>query len=290
MRHLFTMKVRVLLVVAVLLTLGLAVMANAQKNVDTTKEGEKKDSVNVPRTAVQTLLTPFRYAGNLLTSQAENIYTYIFEYESLKTENEALRKQVSQMEELAREADSVARENDRLRDILDMQRTNEEYVLVDAYIIAWSSNDWTNTITINRGTNSGIEVGMCAITSDKEVVGVVTQADPDSAVVKTVLDSSLEVSATIASSGYNGMVTGDYVGGRKDMMRMKYLPSSAVIRNNDQVVTSGSAVYPRNLVLGTVVDAGFDETGVAKYAVLEPAAEIGKLEQVFILTSFTTTE
>ena len=288
MRHLFTMKVRIILVVAALLTVGLAVLGSTDKK--PAEDGKKKEDVNVPKTVVQTLMTPFRYAGNLLTSQAENIYTYIFEYESLKTENEALRKQVSQMEELAREADSVARENDRLRDILDMQRTHEEYVLVDAYIIAWSSNDWTNTITINRGTASGIEVGMCAITSDKEVVGVVTEAGADYAVVKTVLDSSLEISATIASSGYNGMVTGDYVGGRKDMMRMKYLPSSAVIRNNDQVVTSGSAVYPRNLVLGTVVDAGFDDTGVAKYAVLEPAAEIGKLEQVFILTSFTTTE
>ena len=288
MRHLFTMKVRIILVVAALLTVGLAVLGSTDKK--PAEDGKKKEDVNVPKTVVQTLMTPFRYAGNLLTSQAENIYTYIFEYESLKTENEALRKQVSQMEELAREADSVARENDRLRDILDMQRTHEEYVLVDAYIIAWSSTDWTNTITINRGTASGIEVGMCAITSDKEVVGVVTEAGADYAVVKTVLDSSLEISATIASSGYNGMVTGDYVGGRKDMMRMKYLPSSAVIRNNDQVVTSGSAVYPRNLVLGTVVDAGFDETGVAKYAVLEPAAEIGKLEQVFILTGFTTTE
>ena len=277
MRHLFTTKVRILLVVAVLLTAGLAVLSNAR--------GE-----SIPRVLVQTVMAPFRYAGNMLTNQAENIYTYIFEYESLKTENEALRKQVSQMEELAREADSVARENDRLRDILDMSRTNEEYVLVDAYIISWSSNDWTNTVTINRGTNSGIKVGMCAITSDKEVVGVVTEVGSDFAVVKTVLDSSLEVSATIASSGYNGMVTGDYVSGRKDMLRMKYLPSSAVIRNNDQVVTSGSAVYPRNLVLGTVVDAGFDDTGVAKYAVLEPAADIGKLEQVFILTSFTTTE
>ena len=271
------MKVRILLLAAVLLTAGLAVTSSVTGQ-------------SVPRLVVQGVLAPFRYTGNLLTNQAENIYTYIFEYESLKTENEALRQQVSQMEELAREADSLARENERLRDILDMSRTNEEYVLVDAYIIAWSSNDWTNTVTINRGEKSGIKVGMCAITSDKEVVGLVTEVGPDHAVVKTVLDSSLEVSATIASSGYNGMVTGAYIDGRKDMLRMRYLPSSAVIRNNDQVVTSGSAVYPRNLVLGTVVDAGFDDTGVAKYAVLKPAAEIGKLEQVFILTSFTTTE
>lgn len=277
MRHLFTMKIRVLLIVAVLLTAGLAALSSAT-------------GLGVPTLLVQGALAPFRFAGNALTTQAQNIYNYMFEYEALVAENEALRKQVAEMRELAREADSVAKENVRLRDILDMTTTHEDYVLVDAYIISWSSNDWTNTLTINRGTDAGIDVGMCAITSDREVVGLVTEAGPNYAVVKTVLDSTLEVSATIAASGYNGMVTGDYIEGRKDMLRMEYLPSTAVIRNNDQVVTTGSMVYPKNLILGYVVDAGFDDTGVAKYAVLEPAAEIGSLEQVFILTSFTTTE
>ena len=54
------------------------------------------------------------------------------------------------------------------------------------------------------------------------------------------------------------------------------------------MVTSGSTVYPRNLILGHIVDAGYDETGVAKYAVLNPAVDIGSLEQVFILTEYTT--
>ena len=67
---------------------------------------------------------------------------------------------------------------------------------------------------------------------------------------------------------------------------MDYLPSSAVIRNNDEVVTSGSTVYPRGLILGNVVDAGFDDTGVAKYALLRPAVELGSLEQVFIVTAY----
>jgi len=107
-------------------------------------------------------------------------------------------------------------------------------------------------------------------------------------VVKTVLDSSLEISATIASSGYRGMVTGGYKDGRKDLLRMDYLPSGAIIRNNDQVVTSGSTVYPRNLIMGHIVDAGFDETGVAKYAIIEPAAEMGRLEQLFVITDYTT--
>jgi rod shape-determining protein MreC len=84
------------------------------------------------------------------------------------------------------------------------------------------------------------------------------------------------------------MVTGGYITGNADMLRMDYLPSSSIIRNRDQVVTAGSTVYPRNLILGHVVDAGFNDTGVVKYAILEPAADIGSLEQIFIITAYNT--
>ena len=67
---------------------------------------------------------------------------------------------------------------------------------------------------------------------------------------------------------------------------MNYLPTDATIRINDQVVTTGSTNYPRNLILGYVIDADFDETGVAKFALLEPAADIDALEQVFIVTQY----
>ena len=69
---------------------------------------------------------------------------------------------------------------------------------------------------------------------------------------------------------------------------MNYLPSAAIIRNKEQVVTSGSTVYPRGLIMGSIVDAGFAETGIAKYALLDPAAEISSLEQIFIITEYST--
>ena len=127
---------------------------------------------------------------------------------------------------------------------------------------------------------------MCAITANGEVVGLVSEAGSNYAVVKSVLDSSLEISATISSSGYNGMVQGGYSTGLEGLLRMDYLPSSATIRNRDQVVTAGSTIYPRNLIIGYVVDAGFDDTGVAKYALLEPATDIRSLEQVFVVTAY----
>lgn len=277
MRHFFSTKVRIILIAAVLLTAGLAVLSNITGS-------------SLPDLMVQGALAPVRYAANALTSQAEQMYSYMFEYESLAAENEVLRQRISELEDEARQADSYQRENERLRDALDLTEAHEDWDLVDGYIIARSSTDWTSTITINRGTAAGINEGMCALTENGEVIGLVSEAGSNYAVIKTILDSTIEISSTMASSGYNGMVQGGYTDGRKDLLRMDYLPSSAVIRNNDQVVTAGSTVYPRNLILGYVVDAGFDDTGVAKYAMLQPAVELGSLEQVFILTNYTTTE
>ena len=214
------------------------------------------------------------------------MYNYMFRYEALAAENAALKEQLAQMQSDARTADALSRENDRLRALLDMLATHEDYKLVDAYVIARGSVEWSSTMTINRGTNAGIEEGMCAITENHELIGLVTEVGPNYAVIRTVMDSSLQISAALASSGHSGMVQGNYTSGRGDVLRMDYLPSSAIIRNNDQVVTAGSTMYPRDLILGYVVDADFDSTGVAKYALLKPAADIQSLEQVFILTEY----
>ncbi len=275
MRQLFNTKLRILVIIAVLLTAVLSVMSGLTNR-------------SIPELVVQGILTPFRAAGTALTRTAERYYSYMFRYEALEAENEALKASIAEMEDVARQADATARENTRLRNIIGLTETHEDYKLVDGYIIGWSSTDWSNTFTINRGSDSGIAENMCAITDNGEVVGLVTQVGPNFSVIKTVLDSTLEISATISTSGYNGMVSGGYISGNEKLLSMDYLPSSAIIRNKDQVVTSGSTVYPRGLILGHVVDAGFKETGVAKYAVLQPAAEISSLEQVFILTEFTS--
>ncbi len=275
MRHLFNTKLRVILVLAVLLTAGLAILSSVTGQ-------------TLPDMLVQGALAPLRAGATALTQQAEQFYSYMFRYEALAAENELLRQQISEMEDEARRADSITRENERLRQVLELKSVHEDYHLVDANIIAWSSTDYTNTMTVNRGTKAGIQVGMCAITANGQVVGLVTEVGPNYAVIKTVLDSTLEISATIASSGYNGIVQGGYLDGHETLLKLDYLPSDSIIRNKDQVVTAGSTVYPRNLILGYIVDAGFDDTGVAKYAILEPAAEIDRLEQVFILTEYST--
>ena len=273
MRHLFSSRVRAVLVAAVLIAIVLAVVGSLI-------------GLTFPQQVVQGILSPFRSGASKLMDSSRQLYDYIFKYETLQAENEALKEQLAAIEDEARDAYATKQENERLKAALGLKEAHEDYELVDAYVISTSSGDWSRTFTINRGTNVGIKKDMCAVTAYGEIVGIVSEVGVNYAVVKTVLDSSVEISATIASSGHSGMVQGAYASGLDGKLRMNYLPSSATIRNRDQVVTTGSTVYPRNLVLGYVVDAGFDDTGVAKYALLEPAADVRSLEQVFIITQY----
>ena len=70
MRHLFSTKVRIILVLAVLLAAGLAVVAGVSDQ-------------SLPEVLVQGFLTPFRAAGTALTDTAEKYYSYMFRYETL---------------------------------------------------------------------------------------------------------------------------------------------------------------------------------------------------------------
>ena len=273
MRHFFSNTIKAVLIISVLIAVLLAIFSSLTGK-------------NLGQTALQAVLTPLRTGANAVAQQAEQLYDYIFSYENLESENAALKEQLSQLQEDAREQDSLIREIERLRKLLELKEAHEDYELVDGYIIARSSLDWVSTLTINRGSAAGIAVGMCAITENGEVVGLVSEVGPNYAVVKTVLDSSIQISATIANTGYSGMVTGGYASGVENMLRMDYQSSAAQIRNGDQVVTAGSTVYPRNLILGHIVDAGYNDTGIARFAVLQPAADIDSLEQIFILTAY----
>jgi rod shape-determining protein MreC len=273
MRHFFSPRVRAVLIISLVIAVLLAVASNLTGK-------------NYPGMIVQTVMAPLRAGAKVMTDQAEQIYDYIFEYKALEAENSRLKEALSQIQQNALEADSLKRENERLRKLLELKAAHEDYELVDGYIIARSSGDWESTLTINRGTSAGIQVGMCAITENGVVVGLVTEVGSNYAVVATVLDSSINISATIADTGYAGIVTGGYASGNGEMLRMEYIRSDAMIRNNDQVVTAGSTVYPRNLILGYVVDAGYNNVGDGKYAYLRPAVDVDSLEQIFVLTDY----
>ena len=78
MRHFFSTRVRVVLIIAILLSVTLAVVANLA-------------GVSVPDLLVKGVLAPIRTGASQLTDKAEQMYNYIFGYEALLAENAKLR-------------------------------------------------------------------------------------------------------------------------------------------------------------------------------------------------------
>lgn len=274
MKKLFSGRVKAILTLAAVLAVVTAILSALFG----TTWGEK---------AVQTVLTPVRSGVSAITRQVERYYNYLFRYESLEAENAELKQQIAEMEDEVRTADTLQRENKRLTELLNLSAAHEDYSFCAAYVVSWDSSNWKSTFSIGKGISSGLETGMVAVTEYGQVVGLITEVGSNWATVTTVLDTSLEISACVASTGYPGVVQGTYTTGESGMLRMNYLPTEAVLRNNDQVVTVGSTVYPKNLILGYVKDAGLDETGVAKFATLRPAADFDNLEQIFIITDYS---
>ena len=103
----------------------------------------------------------------------------------------------------------------------------------------------------------------------------------------TILDPTSEISAMVYGSGYMGVAQGDFELMESGQLRMSYLSTEAIIRNGDQVMTTGSGdVYPQGLIIGSVADVALDQAGVSKYAIINPAADVEALEQVFVIISY----
>ena len=242
--------------------------------------------VTAGQNIIGTILSPIRSGIAAIDRQAVRLYDYVFSYEALKAENEALKEELLSVQEDIRTAQALQRENARYEQLLGFSEQHEDFVMEPAYIISWDSSNWRSAFTIGKGTNSGLEAGMCAITEYGQVVGLITEAGTNWATVTTVYDPGLEISASIAASGHAGVVQGTYQSGDSRILRMNYLPTDAVLKNGDQVVTTGSTLYPRDLLLGHITNVSMDETGVAKYAALEASCVLDDLEQVFIITDY----
>ena len=67
---------------------------------------------------------------------------------------------------------------------------------------------------------------------------------------------------------------------------MSYIPKDSAIKEGDMVLTSGSSVFPADILIGTVTSVFPDPNGLTKHAVIQPAEDVYKVTNVFVITGF----
>ena len=217
-----------------------------------------------------TLSAPFDFARSLFRR-----YVALTD---LRTENEQLRSRLAQLEEENLQYREALVASDRLERI-DKMRGETDLPMLPAEVASRELSPWYRSLLIDRGRSNDVHAGMPAVTEDG-LVGLVTAASPHAARVMLLLDRQSAVDGMVQRSRARGIVRG--IG--TEELEFEYTAGSGDVQVGDTVMTSGlGGVYPKGLRIGEVVSATSEGSRLLQRARVRPAADFGRLEQLFVV-------
>ncbi len=195
---------------------------------------------------------------------------------NLLDRNSRLEQRVALLEQQLRELgmDSV-----RLNSL--EQLPDRKFQLYKANVIKNSLNRLDNYITLNRGSDDGIQPEMGVVDANG-VVGIVYKTSPHYALVISLLNSKSSISCKIVDSGYFGYLK--WEGGDSRFAYLMDLPRHAVFNLGDTVVTSGySNIFPEGVLVGVVEDLMDSNDGLSYRLKIRLATNFGNLDGVRVI-------
>lgn len=236
------------------------------------------------RSVFQTVTTPVRLVGYGVSSPfvgLGNAYRNLTSDEATLTDLEEQNRELTAQNVELREYQLTA---ERLQDLLGLQNSYNLQSTA-ATVIGGSTDSWTRTVTLDKGTNDGIAVGMPVFDS-YGAVGQVIQVSATTSTVRLLRDENSSVSAMIQSSRAQGMVEGSADG----TLHLNLIRTDQTVNVGDTVVTSGlGGVFPKGLPLGKVTSVSRTPGALYYTIVVEPfsGAGSGNYEEVLVVTSLT---
>ena len=249
---------------------------------------------------VNVIISPIRGGVSAAADWMEGVYTYVFRYQELEQELTELRGQVGELEDELRQKEEAIRENEQLRELLNLQARRRDFTFEDVRITGrwrspcsgsgWTSN-WESTLTLNKGSSSGIEAGDCVVTETGVLVGVVAETGTNWSTVSTIINTETQMGGIVNRTYSAGVLEGDFALMNQGRLKMNYLPEGAQLVSGDEVLTSGRGeIFPSGLVVGTVEGVFTDPSGQTRYAVVKPAVDLDVLIKVFVIKDFEIIE
>lgn len=201
----------------------------------------------------------------------------------IRAENEALKTQNDELEKQLRELEVIKAENETLKEYVNLKDKYSEYQTVPGYVINRDNSNYSNIIVINIGESDGIKVDMPVIASNG-LVGHVISVTATTAKVQTLLDTASAVSGVVGSSRDSVILKGNLQD--TNLLKASYIQTTATLLEGDRVETSGlGGIYPKGITIGTIKQIVNTKNLTNRYALIEPAVDINKIETVLVITN-----
>jgi rod shape-determining protein MreC len=238
----------------------------------------------VLRIWTQTFASPLQTASSKASGATSGLFDQIWNFRSTAAENAELKERLAKAELELNAARQAEAENERLKALLNL-REQTDIKSVPARVIARDPSVWFNTITINRGSTSGVAVNMPVVTGGG-IVGRVITVSPFASQVMLITDEKAGAGAVVGQLGQSGALGS--VRGRADLgvgvIEMRYVSGLEQVEVGDTVMTTGQdGIYPPGLNVGKVVDVKHGTATQAHTILIQPGAQLDHLEDVAVL-------
>jgi rod shape-determining protein MreC len=218
-------------------------------------------------------------AASAVTGGVRSAWTGYVNLRGVRAENEQLKRQLAELQVRFQQERASAEHAHQLETLLGFQRQIGVQTMAASVIGAGASPDF-RTITIDKGSSSGLKANM-AVISPTGVVGRIVTLASRASKVQLLVDRNAGAGALVERSRAQGVV----LGAGEDLVRMDYVSGIADVKPGDTIVASGiDGIYPKGFVIGRVesVDRG---TGIYKVIRVRPAVDFNRLEEVLVVTT-----
>ena len=225
------------------------------------------------------LISPVQRAASWAIYGVEHSWGGYIGLRRAKEDNDALHAELDRLKIRNAELESRALEADRLAALLNFRTAHSDVPMLAARVIGASPDSASQVVNIDRGSRDGVRRDMGVITPDG-VVGKIFAVYPDISQVLLLGDKESGVGAMLADTRTQGPVKGT----GEPQLSLEYISNDEKVSAGEAVLTSGQdRIFPKDLPVGTVVDAVPDQKTPFLRIHVRPAAHLDRLEEVLVL-------
>ncbi|HEY7600760.1 MAG TPA: rod shape-determining protein MreC [Candidatus Limnocylindrales bacterium] len=240
------------------------------------------------RRGVAFAMAPLQGSLRDATRQVGSWFAALGEIERLRLENEDLARRVQELEAQLRQTETIRLQNEQFAALLEV-RSALEYDTVAAEVVSRRTTGEERVITIGKGSEAGIRVDDVVIAGGAALVGKVVEVGPGYSHVWLLNDTRFRVVGLDEATRASGTVTGQL----ERPLAMINIPATEPLAVGETIVTAGidlgqgiRSPFPRGLLIGRVVDVQSAPADVLQSALIEPAAQLDRLEYVLVIVNY----
>ncbi len=199
---------------------------------------------------------------------------------SLASENRKLRQEVQSLRTRVGQTDTLRRDADAMRRLLEMPSIGDAKT-VGAQVIIGAPGNFDNTLQIDKGTAQGVKKGM-PVVSDLGLIGRVVEAGRHTATVLLITDPASNVGVRLMSSGATGVASGH---GAVSTLTLTFVNPDVTVVKDEKVVTAGqqNGLYPAGIPIGSVVAATKTPATNQYEVTVRPSVDLKRVEFVKVV-------